>query len=110
MQIFIKTQRGNTIVLEAEEEELIISIKLKIKEREGFPIKCQYLIFGRKVLEDYLRLMDYGINDQSTIKQCLKLGDGKNLVEEKIKDGKGNKKYKYIYNIYYIYNRYASAL
>ena len=94
MQIFIKTQRGKTIVLEAEGEESIKSIKEKIKEREGIPEDFQYLIFGRKTLQNEKTLKDYGINDQSTIQQNLKIGYGAtpqtiDIVEGELKNGNG---------------------
>ena len=70
MQIHIEWD-DKSITIEAEECETIKSIKYKIKEKEGVPLRQQILIFGEKQLDDWHSLQDYNILRESTIKLIL---------------------------------------
>ena len=52
MQIFVKTITNKTITLDFVETDTILSLKMKIQEREGLKPEEQRLQYGGKQLED----------------------------------------------------------
>ena len=66
-EIYVKTQSGNRITLNAECTETIESVKYKIYEKEGFRPDRQTLTYEGKQLEDDRTLADYEIKDKSTL-------------------------------------------
>ena len=67
MQIFIKTIRHKTIVLDSEPSDLIGDIKQKILDKEGIPANLWYFVFQCKPLTDERSLLDYNIQRENTL-------------------------------------------
>lgn len=76
MQIFIKTLTGRTVSIIVEEDDTILNVKMKLKEKDDIPIDEQRLIFGGHQLEDKQTLKYYDIQRDSTIHLVLRLPGG----------------------------------
>ncbi len=63
MQIFVKPLGGKCITLNVEPDDTIEKIKAKLKEKEGFPIANQRIVFGGSSLENLRTLADCGIKN-----------------------------------------------
>ena len=77
-KIFIKTIKGNTIIIYCLNDITINDIKNKIKFKEGIPIELQLLFFNDKPLEDNKTLKYYNIQNMSTLHLALKKKDNLN--------------------------------
>jgi ubiquitin len=76
VQMFIKMLTGKTITLDVESSDTIESVKLKIFEKEGFPLVQQRLIFAGKVLEDSKPISDYNVSKDPTVHLIIKVSGG----------------------------------
>ena len=72
MQIFIKTLNGNSIIINVNSTDTIISIKNKIREKEGVPIEIQRLTYNKNLINEKT-LSDYNIQNGSNILLLLSL-------------------------------------
>ena len=72
-QIIIKTLENKNIALEVDDDDLIKTIKYKIKK---IPFDCQRLIFNNQQLEDYNSIKYYDIQNNSLINLVLYLKGG----------------------------------
>ena len=75
MQIFVKTQTGKTITIEAEPTDSIEAIKEKIFEKEGILPENQLLVFNGEQLDEGKTLSDYNIQKESTLHLELRTTD-----------------------------------
>ncbi|XP_047134534.1 uncharacterized protein LOC101237461 [Hydra vulgaris] len=83
IDIFVKTLTGKTITFEyIDQETLVYDLKTMIMQSEGIPLSDQSLIFASNKLEDNKKLVDYNMQNKSTILLLLKLrGGGYNLTQ-----------------------------
>ena len=72
MQIFVKTLRNKTIVLESEPSDLIGDIKQKMLDKEGIPTNLWYFAFANKPLTDEHSLLDYNIQRENTLRVVIR--------------------------------------
>ena len=75
-QAFLKTLRGKTVTLNFEPADTIKSLKEKIEEKEGIPVKEQRLVFNNQELANGLTVSDYNIKLDSTVHLLLSLKGG----------------------------------
>ena len=76
MQIFVKTLTGRTVTLIVAEDDTILNVKVKLKEKDGVPVDEQRLLFGGHQLEDEYTLQHYNVQKESTIHLVLRLPGG----------------------------------
>ena len=85
-QLFVKTEKGRTITIDAMGEDSVEELKLKIESANGFPSVHQRLMYNGRQLEDGRRLSDYRIGPQSTLFLLSRLHGGGSTVSFYIKD------------------------
>ncbi|CAG8521980.1 444_t:CDS:2 [Rhizophagus irregularis] len=67
-KIYVKTKRtGEEIILNVVTSDTISQIKQNIQDRKGIPLNHQRLIFTDRQLYDEYTLLDYNIEDESTL-------------------------------------------
>lgn len=108
-KIYVKTKRtGEEIILNVVTSDTISQIKQNIQDRRGIPFNHQCLIFDDRQLYDEHTLLDYNIQDESTLRlECktmiiyVKINNGKKIdlevevidtvdqIKQKIQDKEG---------------------
>lgn len=81
--IYIRDLTGNIVIIPANDDDTIDTIKARIEDQAGVPRHAQRLIFVGRQLEDGRTLRDYRISDGSILHLvlCLK-GGGSNMLED----------------------------
>lgn len=67
MQIFIKTLTGKRPSLDVDPADTVDTVKAKIFEKEGIRPERQRLIFNGKPLEGRYTMLEYNVQDESTL-------------------------------------------
>jgi len=76
-QIVVKTLMGTTITLDGlGPSSTVEELKRKVETSEGIPVDQQRIIFDGKALENWLRLGDYKIEDNTTLHLVMALRGG----------------------------------
>ena len=80
LQLFIKTLNGDTITIQANSTDKILTVKEKIqKKQDNLLPSHQRLIYGGKQLEDDKTLMDYNIQSEATLHLVVRLKGGQTI-------------------------------
>ncbi|CAF4346742.1 unnamed protein product, partial [Rotaria sordida] len=67
MEIFVKLPTVKTITLKVDPNDIIKDIKMKINDKEHIKVEYQQLVFDNTQLEDNKTLLDYNIQQKSTL-------------------------------------------
>jgi hypothetical protein len=81
IQIFIRCV-SRYITLVVHPFDLIETIKEKILNKEGYPIKYQRLVYNGKTLDDKRSFSDYDIRETDTIYLCLRVMGGNSPISD----------------------------
>ena len=74
--IFVKTSTGKTLMFCCNMNDYVLKVKCRIQNKEGIPPEQQKIVFAGKMLENDKKLVDYGINHQSTLHLVLRVRSG----------------------------------
>ena len=60
-------KNSRTLVLDVEPSDTVLSVKQKIEDRDGIPLKYLSLSYAGSILEDGRQLSDYDVTREATI-------------------------------------------
>uniref|UniRef100_A0A452THY2 2'-5'-oligoadenylate synthase-like protein n=1 Tax=Ursus maritimus TaxID=29073 RepID=A0A452THY2_URSMA len=67
IQVFVKNPDGGSHTYALDPKSFILGLKQQIEDKQGLPRKQQQLEFQGQVLQDWLSLCSYGIQDRDTL-------------------------------------------
>ncbi|XP_004396706.1 PREDICTED: 2'-5'-oligoadenylate synthase-like protein [Odobenus rosmarus divergens] len=67
IQVFVKNPDGGSLAYAIDPKSFILGLKQQIEDKQGLPRKQQQLEFQGQVLQDWLSLYSYGIQDSDTL-------------------------------------------
>lgn len=76
MQICVKTLTGKTLVLDVDSADTVASLKVKILDREGYPIDEQRLLYGGRQLENDKTLEECNVTKLATLYVAFRMKGG----------------------------------
>ena len=76
MLIFVRTERGDNIIIDVNAGDPIEIIKDELRDRHVVPLGQQPLFYASRQLEDGRRVLDYNIEEESTVFVMLRLPGG----------------------------------
>ena len=76
MILYVKLLTGKTVTIVAEPSDTILTIKERIRDKDGTPIDQQWLVHLGKKLENSRTIADYNIQNESKLFLCLKIRGG----------------------------------
>jgi ubiquitin C len=76
MQIFVKTTTNKVITLDVETNSTVADAKEQITKKEDIPIEYQRFAYKGKLLDNNIKLCDYGITKDDTLALILCLRGG----------------------------------
>ncbi|XP_040248345.1 polyubiquitin 11-like [Aegilops tauschii subsp. strangulata] len=74
MHIFVRTLTGKIMTIEVERKDSIYSVNAKVFDETGIPPSRKRLVFAGHGLEDVRTLVDYNVQNESTlhVESCLR--------------------------------------
>lgn len=75
IQIIIKILTGNSIKIQIDSYDSVKLTKIRIQQKTNIYPHHQCLVYNGKTLEDGIALIDYGIQDRSTLDLVLRTFD-----------------------------------
>lgn len=74
IQVFVKSPDGDSQAYAVHPKSFVLSLKQQIEDKQGFPSSQQQLEYQGQVLQDWVDLGHYGIQDSDTLTLCKKRG------------------------------------
>lgn len=76
MQVFIRGPGNSTLVLTVRQNDTVRLLKQLVWVQLRIPVETQWMESGGRLLNDQMRLCEYGIMEESTIWCHLRIGGG----------------------------------
>lgn len=89
MMVFCRGIDGKSITVNVCSSNTIGDVNARIKDKTGVPMKEQSLVFAGKLLDDSQSVMDYGIENETTLHlrgRLLGSGSGQDQASSAVMD------------------------